>query len=182
MRQPPTTFGRISSCFPVLCARAVRTWNLVHYFLCPCFWQSLFRVSGCCLSVRKLDSSGDDFSSWVQCLVQQWIHVLRQYSGGFGRIYTLSTWWQNRFLKRCFSIRFEWRSVPSRCFGCSLALRGSHLETLDFFLRVSRVVLHDDGWFFFRRSVRHFSASSSELRPCQFILRCCGYTHSLTCH
>ena len=39
MRQPTTTFGRISSCVPVLCARAVRTWNLVHYFLCPCFWQ-----------------------------------------------------------------------------------------------------------------------------------------------
>ena len=35
--------------------------------------------------------------------------------------------------------------MPSRCFGCSLALRGSHLETLDFFLRVSRVEVHDDG-------------------------------------
>ena len=84
--------------------------------------------------------------------------------GSFGRIYTFSTWRQTLFLKRCFSIRFEWRSVPSRCFGCSLALRGSHLETLDFFLRVSWVELHDDGWVF-RRSVRHFSASSSELRP-----------------
>ena len=34
--------------FPVLCARAVRTWNLGHYFRCPCFWQSLFRAPGCC--------------------------------------------------------------------------------------------------------------------------------------
>ena len=125
--------------FPALCARAVRTCNLVHYFRCPCLWQSLFWVSGCCLCVRILDSSGDDFSSWVQCLVQQWTHVLRQYSGGFGRMYTFSTWWQTLFLKRYFSIRFEWRSVPSRCCGCSLALRSSHLETLDFFLRVSRV-------------------------------------------
>ena len=25
--------------FLVHCARAVRTWNLVHYFLCRCFWQ-----------------------------------------------------------------------------------------------------------------------------------------------
>ena len=41
-------------------------------------------------STDIVDSSGDDFSSWVQCLVQQWIHVLRQYSGGFGRIYTVS--------------------------------------------------------------------------------------------
>ena len=96
-----------------------------------CFWQSLFRVSGCCLCVRKLDSSGDDITSWVQCLVQQWTHVLRQYSGGFGRMYTFSTLRRTRFLKRCFSIRFEWRSVPSRCFSCSLALRGSHFVTLE---------------------------------------------------
>ena len=47
MRQPTTTFGRNYSCFPVLCARAVRTLNLVHYFHCPRFWQSLFRVSEC---------------------------------------------------------------------------------------------------------------------------------------
>ena len=35
--------------FPVLCARAVRTSNLVHYFRCPCIWQFLFWVSGCCI-------------------------------------------------------------------------------------------------------------------------------------
>ena len=57
-------------------------------------------------------------------------------------IYTFSTWWQTRFLKRCFSIRFEWRSVPSRCFGCCLALRG--------------VELHDDGWFFSPLSAAFF--------------------------
>ena len=43
MRQRTTTFGRISSCFPVLCARAVRTWNLVHIF----FVASGSRCSGC---------------------------------------------------------------------------------------------------------------------------------------
>ena len=70
--------------------------------------------------------------------------------------YTFSTWWQARFLKRSFSIRFEWRSVPSRCFGCSLALRGSHLETLDFLPPVSRVELHDDGWVFSPLSAAFF--------------------------
>ena len=35
---------------------------------------------------------------------------------------------------------------------------------------------------FFAVFLRLFSASSSELRPCHFILRCCGYTHSLICH
>ena len=126
--------GRISSCLPffVLAQFALGIWYIVSS--CLCFWQSLFRVSGCCLCVRKLDSSGDDFSSWVQCLVQQWMHVLRQYSGGFGRMYIFSTWWQTRLLKRHFSIRFERRSVPSRCFSCSFALRSSHLEMLNFFL------------------------------------------------
>ena len=35
---------------------------------------------------------------------------------------------------------------------------------------------------FFAVFFRLFSASSSQLRPCQVILRCCGYTHSLICH
>ena len=48
------------------------------------------------------------------------------------------------------------------------AQRGSHLETLDFFLRVSWAELHDDGWFFAaQRGI--FSATSSELRPCQLM-------------
>ena len=39
----------------------------------------------------------------------------------------------------------------------------------------------------FRRSVRHFSASSSELRPvvtgsCQFISTSCGHTHPVSVH
>ena len=118
--------------FPVLCARAVRTWNLVHYFFVSLLLAVLVPGVWVLLCVRKLDSSGDDFTSWVQCLVQQWIHVLRQFYGGFGRMYTFSTWRRTRFLKRCFSIRFEWRSVPSRCFSCSLALRGSHFETHEF--------------------------------------------------
>ena len=76
-------FGRICSCFPVFVLAQFALGIRYIISSCPCFWQSLFRVSGCCLCVRKLDSSGDDFSSWVQCLVQQRIHVLRQYSGGF---------------------------------------------------------------------------------------------------
>ena len=112
----------------------------------------------------NLDFSGDAYFRWCNALYNSGY----MFFGCFGRIYTFSTWRRTRFLKRCFSIRFEWRSVPSRCFGCSLALRGSHLETLDFLLRVSRVELHDDGWVF-RHAVRHFSASSSELRPCQFV-------------
>ena len=106
--------------FPVLCARAVRSWNLVHYFFVSLLLAVLVPGVWVLLMSSKIGFFGRRLSSWVQCLVQQWIHVLRQYSGDFGRIYTFSTWWQTRSLKLCFSIRFEWRSVPSRCFGCSL--------------------------------------------------------------
>ena len=68
--------------------------------------------------------------SWVQCLVRQWIQFMRVL-WLLDVFHTFSTWRRTRFLKRCFSIRFEWRSVPSGCFGCSLALRGSHFETLE---------------------------------------------------
>ena len=49
-----------------------------------------------------------------------WFNVDTCSAGGFGRISAFSTLRRTRFLKRCFSIRLEWRSVPSRCFGCSL--------------------------------------------------------------
>ena len=113
----------------------------------------------------NLDFSGDVYFRWCNALCTSG----DMFFGRFGRIYTFSTWRQTRILKRFFSIRFEWRSVPSRCFGCSLALRDSHLETLDFLLRVSWVELHDDGWVF-RRSVRHFSAP---WWLCQLILSVC---------
>ena len=44
---------------------------------------------------------------------------------------------QTRILMRFFSIRFEWRSVPSRCFWLQFAQLGSHLETWKSFLRAS---------------------------------------------
>ena len=78
------------------------------------------------LLVAKIGFFGRCLLSWWQCLVQQWIHALRQYFESFGRIYTADL-----ISKRCFSVRFEWRSVPSRCFDCSLALRGSHFASLE---------------------------------------------------
>ena len=92
MRQPTTSFERISSCFLSFVLAQFATWNLVHYFFVSLRLAVLVPGVWVLLCVRKLDSSGDDFTSWVQCLVQQCIHVLRQYSGGFGRMYTFSTW------------------------------------------------------------------------------------------
>ena len=44
MRQSTVAFERIS------CPMCLRSTLLesVHYSSCPCFWQFLFRVSGCC--------------------------------------------------------------------------------------------------------------------------------------
>ena len=86
-----TTFGRISTCFPVLCARASSHLELVHYFPCPRFWLLCYGRLGTAEDYYNWILRETDFTSWVQCLVQQWIHVLRQYSGGFGTIYTVST-------------------------------------------------------------------------------------------
>ena len=162
MRQPTYAFERIS------CPMCSRSSHLESGTLFPLSLHLAVLVPGVwvLLMSSKIGFFQRRLSSWVQCLVQQWIHVLRQFSGDFGRIYTFSTWWQTRFLKRCFSIRFEWRGVPSRCFGCCLALRGSHLETLDFFR-------------FFAAQCGILSASSSELRPCQLMtMVLCTCRHS----
>ena len=173
MRQSTVAFERISC---PMCSRSSLL-ESVHYFFVSLLLAVLVPGVWVLLLSSKIGFFGRRLSSWVQCLVQQWIHVLRQYSGGFGRLYIFSTWWQTRFLKRHFSIRFEWRSVPSRCFGCCLALRSSHLETLDFFLRVSWAELHDDGWFF-RRSVRPFFGLLFGVEAVPIRLWCCGHTHS----
>ena len=117
MRQPTYAFERISC---PMCSRSSHLESGTLLFPLSLYLAVLFPGVWVLLMSSKIGFFGRRLSSWVQCLVQQWIHVLRQYSGDFGRIYTFSTWWQTLFLKRCFSIRFEWRSVPSRCFGCSL--------------------------------------------------------------
>ena len=98
----------LSDAFPDLCARAFRTWNLVLYLVS--LYLAVF-VPGVwvLLTVSKIGFFGRGLLSWWQCLVQQWIHALRQYFEGFGKVYTFPTWRRTRFLKRCFSIRFEWR-------------------------------------------------------------------------
>ena len=83
------------------------------------------------LLVAKIGFFGRCLLSWVQCLVQQWIHVLRQVLWWLWKTVHIFFVAADLISKRHFSIRFEWRSVPSRCFGCSLALRGSHFASLE---------------------------------------------------
>ena len=141
--------------FPVLCAPAVRTCNLVHYFRCPWQWQFLFRASECCWGVWKVGFFGICLFPWVQHLVRQWIHVLRQASDVF---HTLSTLWRTRITERSFSIRFEWRSVPIQHFWLPLGDTGRPFTSFTWLSCVTTDRV-------FRCSVRHFSASSSESRP-----------------
>ena len=71
--------------FPVPCARAVRTLNLVHYFPCPCFLAVIVPGVWVLLMSTNFGFFGRRLSSWEQCLVLQWIHALRQYFGDYGR-------------------------------------------------------------------------------------------------
>ena len=129
MRQPTTTFGRISSCFPVLCARAVRTWNLVHNFLCLCFWQLLFRASGYRWEgYGNLDFSGDVYFRWCNALYNSGYMLCVSSLVALDVFHTFSTLRRARILKRFFSIRFEWRSVHSRCFRLQLCFAWFALE------------------------------------------------------
>ena len=79
--------------------------------------------------------------------------------------HTFSMLRQTWILMRFFSTRFEWRSVPSRCFWlqfCFAPFAFGNLEVLFTSFTWLSCVMTDE---FFRCSVRHFSASSSELRP-----------------
>ena len=120
-------------CFPVLCARAVRTWNLVHYFPCPsgCY----VRASGIAEEYGNLDFSGDVYFRWCNALYNSGY----MFFGCFGRICTFSTWRRTRFLKGCFSIRFEGRSVPVDASVAVWLCAVRILKRWKFFSRVSRV-------------------------------------------
>ena len=124
----------------------------------------------------------------MQYLVRQWIHVLRQYVGGYGRIsHTFSSLRQNRILKCCFPSVAERRSVPSRCFWLQFCSAQFALGKLEVLLELHVADTGDDGQHFFAAQCGIFSASSSELRPvvtgsCQFISTSCGHTHPVSEH
>ena len=73
----------------------------------------------------------------MQCLVRQWIHFLRQYSGGFGRI------------SHIFYVAADSNRVPSRRFwllSCSAQLALGNLEV--FFYELHVAAMRDQGPFF----------------------------------
>ena len=84
MRQPACAFERIS------CRMCSRSSHLESGTLFPLSLYLAVLVPGVwvLLMSTKFGFFGRRLSSWVQCLVQQWIRVLRQFSGGFGRTYT----------------------------------------------------------------------------------------------
>ena len=123
MRQPTDAIGSIS-CPLCLCSSHLEYGTL---FPCPCIWQSSFRASGCCLCLRKLDFSGDDFrggNAWYNSGYMLCVSTLE----AMDEFHTFSTLRQTRILKLSspFGLNGEVRPVDAS--GCSLALRGSHLE------------------------------------------------------
>ena len=82
MRQPTDALGRIS------CPVCSRSSYLESGALFPLSLFLAVIVPGV-LGIAygtKIGFFGRRLPSWVQCLVQQWIHVLCRYSGDFGRI------------------------------------------------------------------------------------------------
>ena len=148
-------------------------------------WWKLWRSRSCC-------------SPWVVQLLDKVVDVPVVFTTG--AVFRHGCWYA-----RCVQRHGSWSrqcSSWTRSLLCPLFLRQVHMvpDVQKTFGGAADAVLRCWGrpcdhaalmwcvwrWgcsgFFFAVFVRLFSASSSELRPCQFILRCCGYTHSLICH
>ena len=108
--------------FPVQCARAVRTLNLMHYF------RVLVSGVWVLLTSTKIEFFGRRLFSWEQCLVLQWIHALRQYFG-YGRISHIF-YDAADSIPVCVSSPFtlNGEECPVDASGCSFAPRSSHLD------------------------------------------------------
>ena len=141
--------------FPVLCARADRTWNLVHYFRVP--------VSGSHCSGRL--GVADEYENWIfremtffrrsNTWLDSGYMLCVSTSVGMDEFHTFSSLRRTRLLERSFSIRFEWRSVPSRCFLLQFCSAWFALGKLDVLLEF-HVTDSGDDVEHFSRSVRIF--------------------------
>ena len=85
----------------------------------------------------------DTFSASVLCVTMDVFH-------------TFSTLRRTRILKRSFSIRFEWRSMPSRCFWLQFCFAGFALGKLDVLLEIHVTGSGDDGQHFSPLSAAFF--------------------------
>ena len=152
--------------FPLLCVRAIRTWNLVHYYRVP--------VSGSHCSGRLGVAYGHENWNFREIHLFRWRNTWLD-SGYMlcvsllvimDEFHTFSTLRQTWILKRFFSIRFEWRSVPSRCFWLQFCFArfafGNTGRTFTSFTWLS-CVMKDR---FFAAQCGIFRPPPSELRPC----------------
>ena len=97
----------------------------------------------------KIEFYGRFLFSWVQYLVQQWIHVLRQYFGGYGRISHIFYVAADSNPEVLLSLLLQKGEVcPVDASGCSFALRSSHLEIWKYFYELHVAEMRDDGQLF----------------------------------
>ena len=137
MRQPTYAFGRISC---PLCSRSL---HLESGALFPLSLYLAVIVPGVWALLRSMEKwiFREILSPWVQCLVRQWIHALRQYFGGSGRISHILYVAADSDPEVLLSRFFFWQNgeaCPVDASGCSFALRSSHVESWKSFLRASR--------------------------------------------
>ena len=148
---------------------AVRTWNSGALIL---LFSSLYLAvivcsSGCCLWSTVIGFSGDPGATRAQCLVRQWLHVLRQ-SWRFGTNYTHLLRRRGLGLRRFFlRSHAEWRSMLSRCFSLGPCTRFSPLK--------SGQHVHESMCWNLRDDEGHFSPPSAAFFGLLFRVEAIGY-------
>ena len=107
------------------------------------FWLALFTLGIWCIF------SVDFVSGSQQCLVRQWIHVSRQYFGGYGRISHIFYVAADSNPEVLLSLLLQnGEACPVDASGCSFALRSSHLENWKYFYEFHVAETRDDGQHF----------------------------------
>ena len=107
--------------------------------------------------------------SVVQCLVRQWIHVLRQYFGGYGRTSHIFYVAADSNPEVLLSLLLQnGDACPVDASGCSFALRSSQLEnwgTFPSFMWLRRGITDS---FFWGTCVRHRCRGAGSTRESDF--------------
>ena len=85
----------------------------------------------------------------MQYLVRQWMHVLRQYFGGHGRISHIFYFAADSNPEVLLTLLLQnGGACPVDASGCSFALRRSHLENWKYFHELHVAEMRDNGQHF----------------------------------
>ena len=139
--------------FPILCARAVRTWFIISVDLEPCSHCPL-RL-GVAVEYGKMDFTGDVYFRGCNAWFDSEYMLCSSTSVGMNELHTFSTLRQTRILKCCspFCYRME-KSAQSMLVVAVLVLAVRIWKT-EYFYELHVAETPDDGQHFWGTCVRH---------------------------